>query len=167
MSTAIPSQSPAAAPAARASRASRPVYFILLIFAAVFAFVGLSKLRDKEIIPWRDDFTAAKTEAVQQRKPIFAYFTASWCGPCQYLKSTTWADKSVDAALRDFVPVKIDIDASPALATDYGIRAVPTFVILDATGAEQSHTTGALGPADFLTWLNSSRNMGVPPMSSE
>jgi thiol:disulfide interchange protein len=135
------------------STASKPIYFILIVIVIVSAIVALSKLRAKEIIPWRTDVTVATTESAQSHKPILAYFTATWCGPCQSLKSTTWADKSVDAALRDFIPLKIDIDQNPTLATNHHITAVPTFVILSSDGSEQRRTEGALNPTDFLTWL--------------
>ena len=112
-------------------------------------------MRPNEIVPWRNDFAAATAEARKDGKPVFAYFTATWCGPCQNLKHTTWADKEVDAALRGYVPVKVDIDRSPELAQKYGVRAVPTFAVLGDDGEAVRQADGALPPQDFLRWLKS------------
>ena len=138
------------------SQPLRPVWGIFLILCAVVAIATLAKaLRPKEIVPWRTDFAAATAEARKDGKPVFAYFTATWCGPCQNLKHTTWADKEVDAALRGYVPVKVDIDRSPELAQKYGVRAVPTFAVLGDDGEAVRQADGALPPQDFLRWLKS------------
>ena len=138
------------------NKSLRPVWGIFFILCAVVAVALIAKaLRPKEIIPWRDDFAAATAEAREANKPVFAYFTASWCGPCQTLKSTTWADRDVEAALRDYVPARVDVDRHPELADKYGVRAVPTFVVMNADGPPTKQTDGALPPAEFLRWLKS------------
>lgn len=132
----------------------RPVWGIFLILCAVVAVATIAKaLRPKEIIPWRTDFAAATEESRRAGKPVFAYFTAVWCGPCQTLTHTTWADKGVDEALRTYVPVKIDIDRNPHLAEKYGVRAIPAFAVLGADGDAVRQTDGALPPEQFLGWL--------------
>ena len=138
------------------NRPLRPVWGIFAILCAVVAFALVMKsLRPEEVIPWRTDFAAAKDEARQSNKPVFAYFTAVWCGPCQSLKHTTWADQSVDAALRDYVPVKVDIDRNPDLAASYGISGIPAFAVLADDGRPLRQTDGALPPGEFLKWLKS------------
>ena len=52
-------------------------------------------------------------------------FTASWCPPCKIL-----AANLERAALKMPVEV-IDIDAQEDIANEYGIRSVPTLVMLD------------------------------------
>src|SRR3954469_14400082 len=92
--------------------AHRPLAFIFLVFFAMAAIVVVSRLRaGKDIIPWRTDLAAAESESRQTGKPVLAYFTAEWCPPCQEMARTTWSDNHVERALREFVPVKIDIDA--------------------------------------------------------
>jgi thioredoxin-like negative regulator of GroEL len=131
------------------------IWFIVLLGAALAAITGLARLMSgEERIPWREDFTAAGRESITAHKPVFAYFTAAWCGPCQSLRHTTWADAGVAKALSAYVPVKIDIDAHPDLAARYAPSAIPTFVILKEDGSVAKAETGALGPDDFLAWLN-------------
>lgn len=133
----------------------KPLWFVLFAFAAVIAVAGASNLlKPKEVIPWRADLAAARAEAAQSGKPVFAYFTAEWCPPCQRLKSTTWASRDVERALAGYVPVKVDVDAHADLAQRYNVNGIPAFFVLDADGAVRKHAPpAALGPEDFIAWL--------------
>ena len=52
-------------------------------------------------------------------------FTASWCGPCKMLAKTL-------EQIETNIPIEvIDIDANPEIATEYGIRGVPTLVMME------------------------------------
>ena len=52
-------------------------------------------------------------------------FTASWCNPCKQL-----SENLERADLK--IPIEvIDIDAHSEVAVDYGIRSVPTLVMMD------------------------------------
>jgi len=52
-------------------------------------------------------------------------FTATWCGPCKMLAKTLEEIKTI-------VPVEvIDIDAQPDIAAEFGIRSVPTLVMME------------------------------------
>lgn len=52
-------------------------------------------------------------------------FTASWCGPCKMLAKTL-------EGVETNIPIEvIDIDANPELATEFGIRSVPTLVLME------------------------------------
>ena len=52
-------------------------------------------------------------------------FEASWCAPCKMLKEV------ISNIETDVVIESIDIDENFELATKYGIRGVPTCVIVD------------------------------------
>jgi len=131
------------------------IWFIVLLGAALVAIAGLGRfMSGQDRIPWRDDFAAAGRESVAVHKPVFAYFTAAWCEPCQSLRHTTWADAGVAKALSAYVPVKIDIDAHPDLAAHYAPDAIPTFVVLKEDGSVVKSETGVLMPEEFLAWLN-------------
>ena len=52
-------------------------------------------------------------------------FTASWCGPCQGLAM------NLETADLDLPIEVIDIDIHSEVAQEYGIRSVPTLVMLD------------------------------------
>jgi thioredoxin-like negative regulator of GroEL len=52
-------------------------------------------------------------------------FTASWCGPCQGLAM------NLETASLDLPIEVIDIDVHGDVAQEYGVRSVPTLVMLD------------------------------------
>jgi len=140
------------------NEANKPIIFIFVVFAAVAGIVGISKLREgSDRIPWRTNLSGAQSEARAQNKPVFAYFTATWCGPCQSMKKTTWSDKKVEEALSAYVPVKLDVDENTQLAMQYKASSIPLFVVMDDQGNVKASTSGALGPSEFLAWLNQSR----------
>jgi thiol:disulfide interchange protein len=137
-----------------AHRPFRPLWFLFIVLCALVVIMIVSRLTaPREIIPWRTDFAAAQKEAALAHKPVFAYFTAEWCEPCQYLKRTTWADRDVERALRDYVPVKIDIDRHRDLALRYVADPIPKFIVMDAEGTALKSIDHALTPEEFLAWL--------------
>ena len=52
-------------------------------------------------------------------------FTASWCGPCQGLAL------NLETASLNLPIEVIDIDIHNDIAQEYGVRSVPTLVMLD------------------------------------
>jgi thiol:disulfide interchange protein len=134
--------------------AYRPVVFVGIVFAVVAILVVTSKMiAPRELVVWRIDFDAAMADAQTTHKPVLAYFTADWCGPCQTLKHTIFADPDVDESLHAFYAVKIDIDENPKLRERFGIESLPQFLILDADGKIRKRTIGAMDTAAFLKFI--------------
>lgn len=127
--------------------------------------VSISLIRQRfegrEIIPWRTDYGAATAEAQKTNRPLFLYFTANWCEPCQSLKHTTWASAEVEKALSDYVPVKIDVDENSELAKQYpGHGSIPHFVVLGKDREIVREGEGAADPQEFLVWLEGKGSLG-------
>lgn len=74
-------------------------------------------------------------------------FTASWCGPCKSLA------KIIEKIETDKLVYVIDIDEQPEKAKEYGIRGVPTLVMVD-DGKEVDRIVGVKPEADLRKWLN-------------
>lgn len=71
------------------------------------------------------------------------YFTATWCGPCRMLGP-------IMQQVSEEVPVtKIDIDSNREKAAQYGIRSVPTVVLVE-NGKEVSRVVGAHSYSDYI-----------------
>jgi thiol:disulfide interchange protein len=132
------------------------LFVLLLIVAAVGVASHLREARD--LVPWRTDLAAARTEAAAQSKPLFLDFGASWCPDCRQMTAMTWSDPSVAGALARYVPVSIDVDAHPDLASQYQIKSIPAVFVVDPKTGQivKENRDGALPPADFLHWLGES-----------
>lgn len=66
------------------------------------------------------------------------YFTAAWCGPCKMFKPVMTELQSEGLNIQF-----VDVDNNPLEAQNYGIRSVPTCVLLD-NGREVTRWTGPL-----------------------
>ena len=77
-------------------------------------------------------------------------FHATWCQPCKMLSRVI-----EDAADKITMPMEeVDIDQNQDLAIQYGIRGVPTLVIVDEEGKEVSRKSGMLMENQLLEFLN-------------
>jgi thioredoxin 1 len=73
----------------------------------------------------------------------YLQFSAAWCGPCKSLSPIMEQVKSKG------IPVeKIDVDSNPDMSAKFGIRSVPTVILVDNSGNEIKRTTG-VQTADF------------------
>jgi thiol:disulfide interchange protein len=110
-------------------------------------------LAPKEIVNWGAEFRQAQEESFRSGKPLLIYFTAEWCGPCQQMRRTTWADPGVEQALRAYVTVKVDVDQNPQLAERFGATAIPAFTLMDKDGRTTKSTAGYMSAEEFIRWL--------------
>ena len=66
-------------------------------------------------------------------------FYADWCGPCKSLSAT------IEKHYNGEVPVEnVDIDNQQELAIKYGIRGVPTCVLVEDDGTEIRRKSGVM-----------------------
>lgn len=76
-------------------------------------------------------------------------FEASWCQPCKMLSQ-------VIGGLQDDITLPIDIidiDENRELAMQYGIRSVPTLVIINDQGEEIKRQSGMMTESQLLGFL--------------
>ena len=68
----------------------------------------------------------------------YLYFSAPWCGPCKSFGPI------VEQVSATGIPTqKVDVDQSPNLVAQYGIRSVPTIILVNEQGQELVRRTGA------------------------
>ena len=74
-------------------------------------------------------------------------FTASWCGPCKMLA------KNLEE-INTSIPIEVvDIDVEQDTAIDYGVRSVPTLIMLDEN-IEVKRIVGMQSLKQLEDWFN-------------
>lgn len=69
-----------------------------------------------------------KQEVLEAKGKVLVDFFATWCGPCRMMSPIV--DQLADE-LADVKVCKVDIDQAEALATEYGVEVVPTFIVFE------------------------------------
>ena len=65
------------------------------------------------------------------------YFSADWCGPCKQFGPV------MDELAKQGMPIKkLNVDYTPDATTKYGIKSVPTIVLVNESGKELSRHIG-------------------------
>lgn len=104
-------------------------------------------------LPWiaaagDDDFS----DVVEKSSvPVLVDLWATWCGPCRMVSPAL--EQLATERAGTLKLVKIDVDAAPALAGRFTVRAVPTLLLIDR-GRVLARQSGAAPVAALRTWLD-------------
>ena len=101
------------------------------------------------------DVDAAFAQARADHKPLFLYWGAKWCPPCNQVQATLFNRADFIARSRAFVPVYIDGDSPGAqkLGTRFKVRGYPTMVLFKADGSELTRLPGEVDARQYTQVL--------------
>jgi YHS domain-containing protein/thiol-disulfide isomerase/thioredoxin len=115
---------------------------------------GASHAQGPAEVNWRTNVDTAKLEAAQSGRLLLLHFWTPSCGPCRVLESRVFNQPEVAEGLEQyFVPVKVNADQAPALASAFRIRSVPTDVLVTPHGNVVASLSCPNQPGPYLNQL--------------
>ncbi|MFZ6767601.1 thioredoxin family protein [Undibacterium sp. Di26W] len=116
-------------------------------------------------IDWRKDnnVDAAFAQAKASNKPLFLYWGAIWCPPCNQVKATIFNRQEFIDKSRHFIPVYLDGDTPGAqkFAAQFKVRGYPTMILFKPDGTEITRLPGEVDSERYLQVLTLALNTSL------
>lgn len=105
-----------------------------------------------QALPWLTHSATSDFASVVERSPIpvLIDFWAPWCGPCRMVAPAV--ERLSNELAGRLKAVKVNTDLEPGLQERFGIRGIPTLVLMDG-GKERDRITGAMGADALRKWV--------------
>ncbi|MCL4692474.1 MAG: thioredoxin family protein [Candidatus Hydrogenedentes bacterium] len=132
---------------------SKPIARFLLVCVLASGLAAVAEDSDF----WFDSYDEGVAAAQAADKPVLLDFTAEWCVWCRKMEADVFSDPKVQAALEDFVCIRVDTEKDPRVALAYQVRSLPRFVVLNTFGEITVDRTGYMPVEVFLDALADGR----------
>ncbi len=133
-----------------------PTAFITLVLALLPAAQAAPDAMPAGIA-WKQahEVDAAFAQTKKENRPLFLYWGAVWCPPCNQVKATVFSRADFIERARLFVPVYIDGDAPAAqkLGARFKASGYPTMILFRPDGSEITRLPGEVEPAQVMAVL--------------
>lgn len=141
---------------------------ILLLFLFLnmsLTFAARKKTARPSGIDWfggtvEEAFSVAKKES----KPLFLYWGAIWCPPCNQMKKTIFASAEFKKEIEHFIAVYLDGDENRAQkwGTKLNASGYPTMIILNPEGKEILRLPTGVSSKKYVNLMKSARSSLEP-----
>ncbi len=103
-------------------------------------------------------------KAKLDNKPVFLYWGAVWCPPCNQIKATVFNRPDFVERSKSFVPVYLDGDTPGAqkLGTQFKVRGYPTTILFKPDGTELTRLPGEVDAVQYMQILKMGMNATQP-----
>ncbi|MBP0048683.1 protein-disulfide reductase DsbD [Marinobacterium sp. AK62] len=113
-----------------------------------------------EVVTRESELDRLLTQARANNQPVMLDFYADWCISCIELDYVTFSDAGVQASLKDFKLIKLDVtendDQAKRLYKRFNIIGPPALIFYDAGGDIRPEMTmiGVIDPPDFIAQVS-------------
>ena len=103
-------------------------------------------------LPWLAESGEQDFAEVAEKSslPVLVDFWAPWCGPCRMVSPALEQIAGEEAGRLKLV--KVNTDDAPALSQRFGVRGIPTLVVL-SHGREVGRSVGAQPAPALRSWI--------------
>lgn len=103
-------------------------------------------------LPWLTETHGSDFEAVVEKSPIpvLIDFWAPWCAPCRIVAPAV--ERLSEELAGKLKVVKVNTDDEPALGQRFGVRSIPTLLLMEG-GKERDRAVGALNVNALRSWV--------------
>lgn len=124
--------------------------FMVALVASGCASIATARASNVKWVP----YSATALAAATADKPALVVVTATWCTACNWMKSTTFADDDVIAAVNGgFVPIALDVDTAPEEAQRFLTQGFPASFVVDAQGQVAKQAIAYRDADAYLSFL--------------
>lgn len=94
-------------------------------------------------------------KASTEKKPLFLYWGAVWCPPCEEIRNTVFKSQDFIALTHLFIPVYVDGDSdnAQAIGERFGVKGYPTMIVFNPAGEEVTRIPGGIDISRYNTVL--------------
>ena len=123
-----------------------------------------AETKDATISWYGDSIEQAFALAESEDQPLFLYWGAVWCPPCQEIKHTVFKSQDFINLSRAFIPVYLDgdTDLAQAWGEKFGVQGYPTMIVFNPAGEEVTRIPGGIDISRYNTVLELSLNQMRP-----
>lgn len=93
-----------------------------------------------------------KDEVLDASLPVLVDFWAEWCAPCRAIAPVL--EELANELAGKLKIAKVNVDENPELASQFGIRSIPTLLLFQ-NGHARLQMVGALSKSDLRSKLDS------------
>jgi len=121
----------------------------------VLLLVAGSGLAEEKIV-WQTDIAKAIKQAKEEKKLVLVHFYGDACAPCRVVEEKVFPDpRVVRAMMRNYVPVKINVDKEDKIASRYAVRQMPLDIFLSGGAGQEVYRMVTKDSAlDYATMLD-------------
>jgi thioredoxin-related protein len=135
---------------------------VTFAFCLNFSVLGSKSLRG---VDWfQGTVKQAMVKAEKEQKPLFLYWGAVWCPPCNQIKRTIFSKSEFHRESKNFVNVYLDGDNPNAQkwGNHFGAVGYPTMMILNPKGEEITRLPSGLSVFRYVSLMKKTRLELVP-----